>query len=275
MTTRRWSFEDDVLHYRAAGLPAMAAWWHKVQEYGEEKSVELLHEHPLRVSSLWYGGGTFLDPDELRVGDPVADAIEALDVAEEMRASTMIVVAGPRFRFTRNHARKLLCDALRCLGDQADLRNVSIGLAPMLRAAPGCPSMVNNLKGTLELLNECAHPYVGLSLDLYSFWNDPDLVRQLPAIVPFLKSVTLSDGPVKRRSREPMAVPGDGQIPLTELVGRLCDAGYKGTFDCRVIVPQLSAVQYRPLLARCKAAYARLGERLAAGLADPALLPGV
>lgn len=275
MTTRRWSFEDDVLHYRAAGIRSMAAWWHKIQCFGEEKSIELVRDYPLAVSSLWYGGGTFLDPEELRVGDPMADAMEALDVAEEMQASSLIIISGARYSFTKNHARKLLRDALRCLGDQADLRNLSIGLAPLFRVQPAAPAMVTTLKSTIDLLDECAHPAVGLALDLGTHWNDADLLRQLPTIAPFLKSVTLSDGPLKRRPREPMAVPGEGQLPVTSLVGHLCAAGYKGTFDCRVVVPNLSPVQYRPLLARCKAAYSLLSERLAAGIGDPVGLPGL
>jgi hypothetical protein len=73
MTTRHWSFEEDILGYRRFDLTRVAVWHQKLAQFGEEKALELLGEHPVAVTSLYHGGG-FLDADELRWGDPAADA---------------------------------------------------------------------------------------------------------------------------------------------------------------------------------------------------------
>ena len=44
MTTYRWSFEEDVQHYSAAGIEAIGVWRQKLADYGEEKGIELLSE---------------------------------------------------------------------------------------------------------------------------------------------------------------------------------------------------------------------------------------
>jgi sugar phosphate isomerase/epimerase len=262
MSTRHWTFEDDVLHYRAAGIPAMAAWYHKLQDYGEDKAIDLLQEHPLAVSSLWFGGA-FIDPDELRAGDPVADTIEALDVAEELRAKTVVLISGPRGSFTRNHARRLFRDALLCLGDAAALRNLSISIAPLLKQGPGHASIVTSIQSTLDLLADCNHPHIGLTLDVAAFAQETWLHTHLPDVVPLLKSVTLSSGSVRKKLRGAVTLPGEAAFPHLELVARLCEAGYTGAFDCRVLANGLDPLEYRPLLARCKAGYQQLAQSLA------------
>ena len=57
ITTYRWSFEDDVARYAAAGIPAIGVWRQKLSDYGEEKGVELLADSPLAVSNLLWAGG--------------------------------------------------------------------------------------------------------------------------------------------------------------------------------------------------------------------------
>ncbi|MCE9527052.1 MAG: hypothetical protein K8R36_13470 [Planctomycetales bacterium] len=53
LTTYRWSFEEDVEHYAAAGIEGIGIWRHKLSDYGERHGRELLAEHRLKVSSLF------------------------------------------------------------------------------------------------------------------------------------------------------------------------------------------------------------------------------
>ncbi|HIQ20312.1 MAG TPA: sugar phosphate isomerase/epimerase, partial [Planctomycetes bacterium] len=41
-TTFRWSFEEDVAHYAAAGIPSIGIWRHKLSDYGHQRGLELL-----------------------------------------------------------------------------------------------------------------------------------------------------------------------------------------------------------------------------------------
>src|SRR4051794_35720367 len=57
LTTFRWSFEQDVAQYLAAGFGAIGVWRQKLSDYGEEKGIELLAESGLQVSNLLWAGG--------------------------------------------------------------------------------------------------------------------------------------------------------------------------------------------------------------------------
>ena len=39
LSTYRWGFEEDVLHYRQAGFSALGIWRPKLAEYGDEDSA--------------------------------------------------------------------------------------------------------------------------------------------------------------------------------------------------------------------------------------------
>ena len=62
MTTYRWSFEEDVEQYLAAGIGQMGVWRPKLADFGEIRGLDLLAESGLGVSSLhWTGGFTGSD----------------------------------------------------------------------------------------------------------------------------------------------------------------------------------------------------------------------
>ena len=79
-TTFRWSFEEDVIHYAAAGIPAIGVWRQKLSDCGLAKGIELLAEHGLKVSHLLWAGG-FTGSDGRSFRSSVDDAKEALETA--------------------------------------------------------------------------------------------------------------------------------------------------------------------------------------------------
>ena len=82
-TTYRWSFEEDVRQYAAAGYQAIGVWRQKLADFGEEKGIELLRESGLAVSSLlWAGGFTCSDGSTHR--ESVEDARESIRLAAAM-----------------------------------------------------------------------------------------------------------------------------------------------------------------------------------------------
>ena len=116
MTTYRWSFDNDVAEYRAAGIPAIGVWRQKLSDYGEEKGIELLAETGLPVSNLlWAGGFTGSCGHSFR--ESVDDAAEAIRLAAALKAGCLVVYSGGRAGHTHNHARRLLIEAMRELVD--------------------------------------------------------------------------------------------------------------------------------------------------------------
>src|SRR4051812_33177854 len=107
LTTFRWSFEEDIEHYRSAGVAAIGVWRQKLAEVGAEKGAALLVEKKLAVSSLQWAGG-FTGSDGRSHAESLSDARLAIQTAATLSAKSLILHSGARGVHTHNHARRLL-----------------------------------------------------------------------------------------------------------------------------------------------------------------------
>src|SRR5205809_555085 len=111
LTTYRWSFEEDVRHYRAAGYDGIGVWREKLADYGEQRGKNLLDLSGLLVSTLSWAGG-FTGSDGRSHAEAVEDALDAVRLAAQLRAGCLIVHSGARGGHTRNHVRRMFRGAL-------------------------------------------------------------------------------------------------------------------------------------------------------------------
>ena len=111
-TTFRWSFEDDVAHYAAAGIQAIGVWRQKLSDCGQERALELIRQHHLKVSHLFWAGG-FTGSEGHSYRESMADTAEALRTAAALGAGCLVVCSGARAGHTFNHARRLVQERSR------------------------------------------------------------------------------------------------------------------------------------------------------------------
>ena len=256
-TTYRWSLLDDVNAYRGAGIGAIGVWKPKLIEWGEEKGAELLRDSELTVSSLSYAGG-FTGSDGASFREAVDEALEAVELAADIGAECLVLISGARAGHTRSHAQRLLRDALRELGDAAGERNLHLALQPMHRAFAGSTTFLTSLDSTLDALGFCNHSRVGMLLDLFHLWQEPDLCQRAAEAVEWIKLVAVSDWNAPPRHDMDRCLPGLGQAPLASLVQSLGAAGYRGFYDVQVQSEECWSLDYDLVLRHCQEAFQSL-----------------
>ena len=101
-STLRWSFEDDCIRYREHGFSAIGVWRAKLSDFGESKGRELLDELGMSVSSLHWAGG-FTGNDGRTFRESLHDALDAIEVASELKADCLTVLAGSRSGHTKTY----------------------------------------------------------------------------------------------------------------------------------------------------------------------------
>jgi Mg2+ and Co2+ transporter CorA len=106
MTTYRWSFDEDVAHYRQAGITAIGVWRQKLEDYGETKGIELLRQSGLHVSNVLWAGG-FTGSDGHTFEESLVDAAEAIRLTAALGSDCLVVYSGGRNGHTLNHAHRL------------------------------------------------------------------------------------------------------------------------------------------------------------------------
>jgi sugar phosphate isomerase/epimerase len=256
-TTFRWSFEEDVAQYCAAGVPAIGIWRHKLSDCGQTKALDLLTRSRLRVSHLFWAGG-FTGSDGRSHRESVDDAAEALRTAAGFGCPVVVLYTGPRAGHTHNHARRLLQMALTQLIPLAADLNVTLAFEPM---HPGCAkewTFLTSLDETLDFLATVACPQVKMVFDTYHLGVTPGLVERLPEILPHVAMVQLGDARRPPNGEQDRCPLGEGVVPLPQIVGALKSAGYDGYYDVELLGEEIEAHDYHALLEHAKEAFARL-----------------
>ena len=77
-------------------------------------------------------------------------------------------------------------------------------------------------------------------------------MEAVPAIADRIKHVQLSDQKAGLGSRDVRCLPGDGSLPLQELVTALVANDYRGHFDVQVWPKQISAAPTSEIIQRCE-----------------------
>lgn len=264
MTTFRWSFDEDVRQYVAAGYEAIGVWRRKLTDFGEEKGIELLADSRLTVSSLLWAGG-FTGSDGRSYRDSVDDAREAVRLAAAMNAACLVMYTGGRGGHTHNHARRLIKSAVKELEPVADEAGVTLALEPMHAGCAADWTFLNSAADTVDLLEELGSEHVQIVLDTYHLFQDGDFPDDLPRLISRTALVQLGDARQSPAGEQNRCRLGEGNIPLRNIVGTLHQQGYRGAYEIELLGEDVEADDYQTLLSHSKQVFDRLfaeeGER--------------
>jgi sugar phosphate isomerase/epimerase len=247
LTTLRWSFEEDVEQFTAAGVAAIGVWRHKLAEYGEARGAQLLAENGLSVSSLQWAGG-FTGSDGRSHEESLTDARQAIAVADMLDAGCLVVHSGARGHHTFNHARRLFRQALDKLVPLAEERGVPLAIEPTDGDCGADWTFLHCLDEALALVEEYRSSALKIALDTYHWGHRAELLDRLPKLTPHLALVQLGDGR-ERPSREPNRYPlGEGVLPLAQIVAVLAAAGYEGDYELELMGEEIESADYEQVI---------------------------
>ena len=252
LTTLRWSLSEELVQLKQSGFDAIGLWRPKLGQYGEDRAAEAMTRARLQASSLSFAGG-FTGGCGLSYVEAVADGRQAIEQARIVGAKTVVMVGGSTNGHTFRHSRRLVTDGLRQLADYAEQAQVTLSLLPMHQVYSKRWTFLNGLDQALEVLSQIDHPSVGLAFNTYHLCGESRLHERIPEIVPFTNIVQLSDCSRTPTSEFDHQLPGDGIIPLSELIQAFQLAGYAGYFDIQVWSGNVWKSNYTHLVEQCQA----------------------
>lgn len=247
LTTLRWSFDEDVRHYAAAGYDSIAVWRQKVSDFGEAKAIELIADNGLSVSAVLWAGG-FTGSDGRSYQDSIEDAFEAVQLTADMRAGSLVVYSGARSGHTHNHARRLFRNALGELLPCAQQHGVTLAIEPMHTGCACSWTFLTDLDETLDLIRSFDSPHLKLVFDAYHLGHVPGIVERLPDLTPTIALVQLGDARQPPCGEQNRCRLGSGVLPLQAIVAALVRCGYAGDLDIELMGEDLESPDYVELL---------------------------
>ncbi|HEY7488630.1 MAG TPA: sugar phosphate isomerase/epimerase family protein [Streptosporangiaceae bacterium] len=269
-TTRRWSVPDAVDGCLRHGIEAIGLWREEVAAYGLNATAKLVNDSGLRASSLCRGG--FLTSDSPWLDDNQ----RAIDEAAELTAACLVLVVGglpgvvpgealpDAFSRDLPAARERVAEALTTLVPYAAERGVRLALEPLHPMYCADRAVVSTLKHALDLAEPYPAERVGVCVDTFHVWWDPEVFAQIARagaagriasfqicdyLVPLPADVLLGRGMM-----------GDGVIDFPAFYRAVNDTGYDGDIEVEIFNADIWAADPDSVVATMKARYATILE---------------
>ena len=235
ITSKHATLEDCAQACVRHGVGWIAPWRDRVQEAGLQHSARRLRDSGLRVSSLCRGGffPASTEAERLRRID---DNRRAIDEAEELEASSVVLVCGPAPDRDIDGARKMVAEGIAALVPHARGRGIRLGIEPLHPMFAADRSVIVTLAEALDLACQFDAATVGIVVDVFHVWWDPRLYFELRRATGRILGFHVSDwavplpGNVTGRS-----MMGDGVIELRRIRAAVDETGYVGPIEVEIM----------------------------------------
>jgi sugar phosphate isomerase/epimerase len=162
----------------------------------------------------------------------------AVEEAATLGARTLVLVCGPAAGHNLSDARSYVTEAIAELREFAAPRGVTLGIEPMHPVYCADRSVIVTLGQALAVASNHLEGEVGVVIDAYHVWWDPDLRGQVTAakgrILGYHVCDWLVPPPDHLNGRGMM---GDGVIDLRQLRRLVDAAGYEGPIEAEIFNP--------------------------------------
>jgi sugar phosphate isomerase/epimerase len=240
-TTKRWTLAEAVAGCAEAGIPGIGLWRDRVQEVGAEKAARLVRDAGLTVTSLCRGG-FFTAPDAPGRAAALADNRRAVEEAAILGTDVLVLVVGGLPEGSRDlpGARRTVADGIAALAPYAAAHGVRLAIEPLHPMFCADRAVVSTLAQALDIAEEVeaatGEGNVGVCVDSYHVWWDPDLEEQVARagrrilafqvcdwVLPLPADVLLGRGHL-----------GDGCVDVGTLAESVAAAGYDGFVEVEI-----------------------------------------
>lgn len=178
MTTKPWSLQECCEHFSAAGIPHITIWRNVLEDLSLSEAAKIVQDSALQVTALCRGG--FFpnsDPDKRR--DAIDDNKLAIDQAAAVCAPMVVLVCGADPGQPLTESRKQIQDGIAELLPYAEANKVKLAIEPLHPMYADDRSAVNTLEQANTMAEALNSPWVGVALDVYHLWWDPNLQSEV------------------------------------------------------------------------------------------------
>jgi sugar phosphate isomerase/epimerase len=238
-TTKRWTLAESAAGCVRAGISGIGLWRDRVAEVGAEQAAVILRDQGLTVTSLCRGGFfTAGGADARRAA--LEDNRRAVDEAATVGTDVLVLVCGGLPAGSRDlpEARTMVTEAVAELAPYAMRSGVRLAIEPLHPMFCADRAVVSTLGQALDIADEIGAENVGVVVDTYHTWWDPELYRQITRagstgrilafqvcdwVVPLPDDMLLGRGHV-----------GDGHIDIPAIARAVVEAGYSGLVEVEI-----------------------------------------
>ena len=233
-TTNNWSVREAAKGCARAGIGFIGLWRDKVSETGLSESARIVRDAGLRVSSLCRGG-MFPTVDVAERRTRLEDNRRAVDEAATLGTDVLVLVCGPAPERDLEAARVMVEEGISELAPYAAEVGVKLAIEPFHPVLMQERSVIVTLSQALDIAERFESDQVGVVVDAYHVWWDPDLYRQISRASGRIFGFHANDWlPPKPNLLLSRAMMGEGPIEIRRIREAVDAAGYTGPIEVEI-----------------------------------------
>jgi sugar phosphate isomerase/epimerase len=219
----------------AAGVPGIGPWREQIQAAGIKAAARLIGDHGLVVSGV-SRAGVFTARGREGFQQVLDDNRRAVDEAAGIGAQCLVLIGGGLMPGSRDiaAARALVAEGLAALLPHARAARLPLAIEPLHPMYAADRACINTLPQANDLCDALGQG-VGVVVDVYHTWWDPNLEREIARAGKRILAFHLSDWLVPTTDLLlDRGMMGDGVIDLKRIRGWVEAAGFEGLCEVEI-----------------------------------------
>jgi sugar phosphate isomerase/epimerase len=236
ITTKPWKIEEAAKHYAAAGVKGITVWRDALEGRNSKQTGQLLRDQGLAIVSLCRGG-FFPSKDIGKRKQALDDNRKAIEEAAALGAPLIVLVCGADPSQPLEESRKQIQDSIAALLPDATAAGVKLAIEPLHPMYADTRSAINTLAQANDMAEALNSPSVGVAVDVYHLWWDPNLEREIKRCGKNenLLAFHICDWKVPTTDLLlDRGLMGEGCIPIKQIRSWVEAAGFKGFNEVEV-----------------------------------------
>ena len=233
-------FEKDIEDYAAGQCPSIELWLGKLEAWLEDHSQDdfkrLLDRHDVKAPVASFQGGVLTSQ-----GDKRKEAWtlfeQRLALCNTLSIGTLIVACDVMAPISNDDIQRVQVSLKQAAG-LAEQHDVNLALEFQGKAAFG-----NNLQTAVALIEEVASSKLGICLDAFHYYVGPSKLSDLGLLTQanlfHVQLSDLADVPREFATDGHRIMPGEGDVPVAEIVSHLKAIEYDRCVSIETMNPQI------------------------------------
>jgi sugar phosphate isomerase/epimerase len=257
ITTKPWSIEEATDRYAAAGVKGVTVWRQWLEGRNIARAGDALRAAGIEIVSLCRGG-FFPAMDAASRRAAIDDNLKAIDEAAALGAPLIVLVCGAVPGQPLDVSRQQIADGIAAVLDRAAQAGVKLAVEPLHPMYADSRSAINTLRQANDLCEQIDSPHLGVAVDVYHLWWDPELPSQIDRCGRAGRILAFHVCDWRTPTEDLLndrGLMGEGCIPIRQIRGWVEGAGFRGFVEVEIFSNRYWAIDQSEFLGKIKTAF--------------------
>jgi len=248
-----------VANFSSEKISGISVWRDALNGRDIKESGELIRKSGLDIVALVRGGFFPALSQEERQKAIQSNRV-MIDEAYDLGAPLLVLVCGAVAGLPLNESRSQIRDGIAAILPHAEAQGVNLAVEPLHPMYADSRSAISTMKQANDLCEDLASGSLGVAVDVYHLWWDPDLQGEIERCGKNGKIFAFHISDWRTPTEDILldrGLMGEGCIPLKKIRGWVEAAGFRGYNEVEIFSTRWWSSEQREFLKKIQEAYLR------------------